>query len=1438
MALTVKDAGERIGSILADRRPLLALQVDIGDELGLVFLARAGVDLFGEPLELIRRADLVPAVNGLRRQIRAADLALARAVVFAGLGLGLDRLAAVLADRGDGMRAVVVGRDLLLGVQVLAFVRLPLEDREAAVDVLRVACKVIQSNDGLLEDLGVLDAGHTRERHIGIAAILCSRKRAEVVDIREGDIGVAVLIEACNCRRAVAARHSARVVAACNGAVCADLRKRAEQAGSVGLCTADRAGVVGSLQRQLALHFADQARRIGAEAVRRIGDRAGVIRFGECKRLAGGTDQTAGNAESVLHRNRARVVALRDRAAVDAADQAAGLHRICRDLAKVRAAGHREHSRRADVHRTDHTADSVLAVSRRGHVRLVDYIGQSQVRVIAQTDNAAHRGRPVAGIEAVDNAFHGEILDLDSTLHDAEQARAKEAGRLRNIRVLDQEVLDREALTVKLAGERLLCAFADARPLLAAEVDVVHQLGVDGSIALVDMLCKPCQLCAGIDLIPFAVQLRLGIGLAVPCAIGDLLGLLHGNGELGQAPGIELYLNCVEVRRQAAVRHGIHEVACRKRDAPHLTVDPAVGQRVGRNTLVIEGELILRRKRDCKRNVIHHAILQRFLCSRRKVLRAVSIDVLERLRVEDAGHLLHTAVNAVQLYLNLVAREERGLSRILRVHIGRALQLGDMDQLIADLVLELCIAHTDHERAALTSTERIKVAQIQRVRACRPAAVDHLAHDVAVLVHRVEEISYSRGGRERQVHLVVGIGVIPGVIVVIPCAVFVSSAINGHGAVSAGAFRTADDHNAEAVGADSRIGAAVGGIIRVVHVDRVIGDGEQRVGLAGREVRPVVMTVASADLRDSCSAVRRTSRGVEPCEIYLRPVEVRLDLDVGGIGVDDLPQTECAHTLHLAVRHTHKAGRAAVDIEVSLVAVCESGAERHGFRVEIDRQRRILGVSAQPACLRGLALLRQTPGIVAVVSGQIENSRLGCAVFRPCSGRLDHIVVVIGLLEEDLERCVLRSRDRQLDRRGDRHRRFLRRRTGGIRLVDLLRHCVDRLVAGDRIDVVQAAVTVGIEIGRIVGLAVLLIGCAHERLAAHFRAIDLDGEVIRRKARAVVLLAAYIEADAAQIDLRTAADAAGDVALGRQVQRHAADHSLAVFQRELIAPGSQLCLVNHVTVLCSAVFPLNARCSSIAGIVQLVNIQSAITFAVVALADIERVLLNRSLAGRERQRPEVLGEGLAVVAGCVETINIRSVCILTDVHHGVVRRNDLRLGAEACAVVGGALVPVGQILLGLAARGLEDLAILKLVQKIRLTCHDHVGLILHTRLQRRDRGNLGRAGEGNCAGNQRYGNDVLFRIAEVAGVILEKAQTYTVSSVCRTVIHGKADLQDLAVAMNVAKRIVNIDSGACRDNSVGSQLTDCRSGKRQRRVANIHFECRSAEAGVICNRYR
>ena len=49
MALTVKDAGERIGSILADRRPLLALQVDIGDELGLVFLARAGVDLFGEP---------------------------------------------------------------------------------------------------------------------------------------------------------------------------------------------------------------------------------------------------------------------------------------------------------------------------------------------------------------------------------------------------------------------------------------------------------------------------------------------------------------------------------------------------------------------------------------------------------------------------------------------------------------------------------------------------------------------------------------------------------------------------------------------------------------------------------------------------------------------------------------------------------------------------------------------------------------------------------------------------------------------------------------------------------------------------------------------------------------------------------------------------------------------------------------------------------------------------------------------------------------------------------------------------------------------------------------------------------------------------------------------------------------------------------------------
>ncbi len=134
-------------------------------------------------------------------------------------------------------------------------------------------------------------------------------------------------------------------------------------------------------------------------------------------------------------------------------------------------------------------------------------------------------------------------------------------------RIVDVEAIDgvSVALECALVGRARLAA-ADGSPVVAAEVDVAHELGRDLIVTGIDLGGKPCQLGTVADVVYAVLVAGLGECSAVPCAIACLdhlydtgliaLGIV-GNGQRGAVATVA-WLECLD--EIGAVGGGIYAI--------------------------------------------------------------------------------------------------------------------------------------------------------------------------------------------------------------------------------------------------------------------------------------------------------------------------------------------------------------------------------------------------------------------------------------------------------------------------------------------------------------------------------------------------------------------------------------------------------------------------------------------------------------------------------------------------------------------------------------------------------------------------------------------------------------------------------------------------------------------------------------------------------------
>ena len=124
-----------------------------------------------------------------------------------------------------------------------------------------------------------------------------------------------------------------------------------------------------------------------------------------------------------------------------------------------------------------------------------------------------------------------------------------------------------------------------------------------------------------------------------------------------------------------------------------------------------------------------------------------------------------------------------------------------------------------------------------------------------------------------------------------------------------------DDH-ASALRICRRIQAAMGAVIAVVHIHGVILDENEAVLRARGDIGPVGAAVAAVDRFDH----RVTAKPIKDV-----PMVIRLDHDVAGIGVDELPVPVGTHARRVC--DGLEAGRIQIDLQIGFVTFRRGRAE-------------------------------------------------------------------------------------------------------------------------------------------------------------------------------------------------------------------------------------------------------------------------------------------------------------------------------------------------------------------------------------------------------------------------------------------------------------------------------------------------------------------------------
>ena len=413
-------------------------------------------------------------------------------------------------------------------------------------------------------------------------------------------------------------------------------------------------------------------------------------------------------------------------------------------------------------------------------------------------------------------------------------------------------------------------------------------------------------------------------------------------------------------------------------------------------------------------------------------------------------------------------------------------------------------------------------------------------------------------------------------------------------------------------------------------------------------------------------------------------MEIRLQHDVAGVGVDDLPMTVGADTGG-AGKGTVAAG-VQIDLQVGFVTVDDGRAQLAevvrstvggGAIREGELQLSAFAEAGKPAAPGHMGIVAETPGIVAVALGDEILGGLGAVlVVRPAVSIGDAFVRADGRDFRGVEVVPLEVQaeggiggNRNIQRNAGIDGQVLGARTvaGTVGLVDGLGEDV-ALDIRIGIQVVQAGVAGGVQhsgIGVIVGaVSGIRIRIAHGGVALHDGAGDAHMILVSGEVGVIGLLAADIVGVALQVNVVAAASAAVHVLVGGQVQGHAAQR-LAVSGKGTvgIASGRQLGVehlvvadqlaAGHIIRLLALVggggevavqehvLDLVAQHLIAVGVLgNVIQLDDGIAAGVV-LAHEEAELHGGVVLHGQGQRPGVGGEVHAVVGG-IEAIDIRT----------------------------------------------------------------------------------------------------------------------------------------------------------------------------------------------------
>ena len=620
----------------------------------------------------------------------------------------------------------------------------------------------------------------------------------------------------------------------------------------------------------------------------------------------------------------------------------------------------------------------------------------------------------------------------------------------------------------------------------------------------------------------------------------------HGNVNVAQALEGKGDRDRVEVGPHAHVGHVVHGakgIGRRTHGAEHIAVG---GGDDGGILPLLKGNILGYGKGDG--GGIHLLVLTG---GARDLLAGQGIAGIEGGGVEDTGDLIDGAVQAVKGDTHGRAGHHglAGVRNILHMHIDP----GHLDQLVA--VLAGRVRHADNDGAAVIVGGIVHGLQgdgIGAVRRREGGEIGHSAHH-GLAVGQAEGVLHLDGvrGGEGQCGLGIAAQVVPGVIDIIPAVqtgVGGEIAVEGH--VGHGAAQLIGHYReGHAVGIGGGIVTGMGLIVAGVHVHGIVADGEDAGAAVGGDVRPVVAGVAAVHLiaGDHGGIIHEgDARGAGE----LVPDEVRLHHDIAGVGIDQLPHAVGTDTLGAAAQGLG-AGGADKDLQVRLIALDGLGAQLGEIMAEligiaageVEAHARAGGEGVQPAAPGHIHILGvgETPGVVGVLLGNGVDGGLGAVVLRgPVHDGLLLGGVEVVELEVQAEIRRLRHGDGQLNDLANLQHLGLDAVSGREGAVDGLVENVAVRVGGIHIGVEQAGIAAGIEQRGIIGVVAPYIGRAHGGIALHDGAGHAGRVVLRAEVGAADHLAGGINRQQTQVDVRAAGQGAVHVAVGGQLDLHAA----------------------------------------------------------------------------------------------------------------------------------------------------------------------------------------------------------------------------------------------------------------------------------------------------------